>query len=48
LCVKGIYDAEMEKRKKAFKPREPRIKTGCLGLYTKLIASASTGAIIKD
>jgi dihydroxy-acid dehydratase len=38
----------MEKRRKGFKPREPRIKTGYLGRYTKLVTSASTGAIFKD
>ncbi|MBN1662310.1 MAG: dihydroxy-acid dehydratase [Deltaproteobacteria bacterium] len=43
-----ITDAEMEKRRKSFQPREPRIKTGYLGRYTKLVTSASTGAVFKD
>jgi dihydroxy-acid dehydratase len=43
-----ITDAEMEKRRKAFQPREPRIKTGYLGRYAKLVTSASTGAVFKD
>lgn len=39
---------ELSKRKKAFKPKEPAIKTGYLGRYAKMVTSASTGAIFKE
>lgn len=43
-----ISDDEMASRKKTFQPREPLIKTGYLGRYTRLVTSASTGAIFRD
>ena len=39
---------ELARRKKAFTPREPLIKTGYLGRYAKMVTSASTGAVFKD
>jgi dihydroxy-acid dehydratase len=39
---------ELKKRKKAFKPWTPRITTGYLSPYAKLVTSASTGAVFKD
>jgi dihydroxy-acid dehydratase len=39
---------ELKKRKKAFKPWTPRITTGYLSRYAKLVTSASTGAVFKD
>ena len=42
-----ISAAEMQRRKKAFKPRPPRYKSGYLAKYTKLATSADTGAVLK-
>jgi dihydroxy-acid dehydratase len=39
---------ELDRRKKAFTPKEPLIKTGYLGRYAKMVTSASTGAVFKD
>ena len=38
---------ELAKRKKAWKPPEPRIKTGCLSKYAAMATSADTGAVLK-
>jgi dihydroxy-acid dehydratase len=38
---------EMTKRKKAWKPPEPRIKEGCLAKYAAMATSADTGAVLK-
>jgi dihydroxy-acid dehydratase len=42
-----ISPAEMEKRKKAWKPRRPKITTGWLARYQRHVTSASTGAVLK-
>ncbi|MCX7816011.1 MAG: dihydroxy-acid dehydratase [Syntrophales bacterium] len=42
-----VSTEELRKRKKTFKPKEPAIKTGYLARYSKLVTSASTGAILK-
>ena len=42
-----VSAAEMQRRKKSFKPRPPRYKSGYLAKYTKLATSADTGAILK-
>ena len=42
-----ISDAELAKRKASFVPREPKIKTGYLSRYEKLVTSADKGAILK-
>ena len=39
---------ELARRKKAFKPKEPSIKTGYLARYARMVTSASTGAIFKE
>ncbi|MDD5168797.1 MAG: dihydroxy-acid dehydratase, partial [Syntrophales bacterium] len=39
---------ELKKRKKDVKPWVPRITTGYLARYAKLVTSGSTGAIFKD
>jgi len=44
LCVD---DAELEKRRKAWKAPAPKIKTGYLARYARHVTSASTGAICK-
>jgi dihydroxy-acid dehydratase len=38
---------ELTQRKKAWKPPEPRIKTGCLAKYAAMATSADTGAVLK-
>jgi dihydroxy-acid dehydratase len=41
-----LVDAdELDKRKKEFKPAEPRYTTGVLGKYAKLVGSAAYGAV---
>ena len=41
-----VSDAEMKKRKKTFKPREPKIKTGYLARYAQMVSSAAQGAVL--
>jgi len=38
---------ELAQRKKAWKPPEPRIKTGCLAKYAAMATSADTGGVLK-
>ena len=42
-----LSDEELEARKKNWKPREPRFKTGYLAKYAKMATSADTGAVLK-
>lgn len=42
LCVS---EKELDERRKSFKPREPKIKTGYLARYAKHVSSAAEGAI---
>ncbi len=44
----NVSDAELDKRRKALKPRQPAITTGYLARYAKMVTSASTGAVFKD
>jgi dihydroxy-acid dehydratase len=49
---RGVLDLEipaeeLKQRMAAWKPREPRYKTGVMAKYTKLVASASEGAITR-
>jgi dihydroxy-acid dehydratase len=37
----------MEKRRKAWKPRTPRITTGYLARYAKLVSSGTSGAVLS-
>ncbi len=39
---------ELEKRRKEWRPPEPKIKKGYLARYAKFVTSASTGAVYKD
>jgi len=43
-----VSDEELSKRKKDWKMPEPKFKTGYLARYTRLVTSASTGAILKE
>jgi dihydroxy-acid dehydratase len=46
LVIK-LSKAEMKKRLAKWKPREPKIKSGWLARYAKVVTSANTGAIVK-
>ncbi len=43
-----LSQAELEKRKREWRPPEPKIKKGYLARYAKFVTSASTGAVYKD
>jgi dihydroxy-acid dehydratase len=38
---------ELAARRKKWKPRKPKITTGCLGKYASMATSADTGAVLK-
>jgi dihydroxy-acid dehydratase len=42
-----VSKAEIKKRLAKWKPREPKIKSGWLARYAKVVTSANTGAIVK-
>ena len=42
-----VSDGELESRMSAWKAPQPRITTGYLGRYARLVTSASTGAVLK-
>ncbi len=42
-----VSDKEIEERMKKFVPNEPKIKTGILAKYAKLVKSASEGAVLS-
>lgn len=42
-----VSGAEMEKRRAAYVPHEPNIKTGWLARYASLVSSAKDGAVMK-
>ncbi len=41
-----VDEAELARRRAAWTPPEPRVKTGYLARYAKMVTSASTGAIL--
>jgi len=41
-----LSKSEIEKRYKNWKPTPPKIKTGCLGRYSRLVTSADKGAVL--
>lgn len=43
-----ISNDEMAKRKENWKPNEPKVKTGYLKRYSKLVSSAMQGAVMLD
>ena len=43
-----VDDAVLAKRRQAWKPREPRVRTGCLARYARMVSSGSSGAILLD
>lgn len=42
-----VSEEEMARRRAAWRPPEPKIKTGYLARYAKLTTSASTGAVLR-
>jgi dihydroxy-acid dehydratase len=42
-----VDEEEIARRKAAWRQPEPKIKTGYLGRYSKLVTSANTGAVLK-
>lgn len=42
-----VSDEELEKRRKEWKQPEPKVKTGYLSRYARLVTSANTGAVLK-
>ena len=43
-----VSDEEIEKRKRNWKPPEPKIKEGYAYRYSRLVTSASTGAVFRE
>ena len=42
-----VSDEEMAKRKEAWTPKEPKVKTGYLARYASMVTSADKGAILR-
>lgn len=42
-----VSDEELEKRRKEWKPRQPRITTGYLARYASLVTSGNKGAVLE-
>lgn len=42
-----VSDEELEKRKKAWTPKQPKITTGYLSRYAAMVTSGNTGAILE-
>ena len=42
-----VSDAELEKRRKSWKPKEPKVKEGYLYRYSRAVSSAAQGAVVK-
>lgn len=42
-----VSDAELAERRKNWVPNEPRVKTGYLARYAKMVSSADKGAILQ-
>jgi dihydroxy-acid dehydratase len=43
-----LTDAEIKRRLKAWRPPKPKISTGYLGRYARLVTSGGTGAVFED
>ncbi|MCL2864973.1 MAG: dihydroxy-acid dehydratase [Lachnospiraceae bacterium] len=42
-----VSEAELEKRRKAWRPRQPKVTTGYLARYEKMVTSGNRGAILE-
>ena len=47
MLLHKVSDEELAKRKAEWKQPEPKVKTGYLSRYAKLVTSANTGAVMK-
>jgi dihydroxy-acid dehydratase len=43
-----VEAAELDRRRAAWQPPEPKVKTGCLSRYARLVGSASDGAVLDQ
>ena len=43
-----ISDEEMEARKAKWQPKEPKVTTGYLARYAKMVTSGNRGAILEN
>ncbi|MEN6441312.1 MAG: dihydroxy-acid dehydratase [Syntrophobacter sp.] len=43
-----VDDATLAKRRQSWKPQEPRIKSGYLARYARMVTSGARGAVLKD
>ncbi|MHC4249322.1 MAG: dihydroxy-acid dehydratase, partial [Planctomycetota bacterium] len=46
--VLHVDEEELERRRKAWKPLPPKIDTGYLARYARLVGSAASGAVLGD
>ncbi len=44
----AVSDEELEKRRQNWKPREPKVTTGYLARYAKMVTSGNRGAILEN
>ena len=42
-----VTEEELERRKKEWKPREPKVTTGYLARYAALVTSGNRGAVLE-
>ncbi len=42
-----VSEEEMNERRSKWRPREPKVKTGYLARYEKLVTSGDKGAVLK-
>ena len=42
-----VSDEELAKRKEAWTPREPKVTTGYLARYAKMVTSGNRGAVLE-
>jgi dihydroxy-acid dehydratase len=45
LIQLNVDEQELERRRAAWQPPEPRYRTGVLGKYARLVSSSSQGAV---
>ena len=43
----AVSDEEMARRRAAWQPREPKVKTGYLARYAAMVTSGNRGAILQ-
>ena len=43
----AVSEAEMDKRKAEWQPREPKVNTGYLARYAAMVTSGNRGAVLE-